>query len=196
MLPSAPIEVSKAELRRDALASRDAMSGELRAAAAEQLAARPLPVPIPHDARVSGFFPMRSEINPIPLMRRLAERGAKLALPIVVGRGHPLLFRAWAFGDPLRSGVWGIREPLPEAPEVLPDVVLVPLAAFDRTGHRIGYGAGYYDLTLRRLRTIKPVTALGIAFAAQEIAAVPATAGDARLDLVLTEREVIDCRGA
>jgi 5-formyltetrahydrofolate cyclo-ligase len=129
-------------------------------------------------------------------MRRLAERGAKLALPIVVGRGHPLLFRAWAFGDPLRSGVWGIREPLPEAPEVLPDVVLVPLAAFDRTGHRIGYGAGYYDLTLRRLRTIKPVTALGIAFAAQEIAAVPATASDARLDLVLTEREVIDCRGA
>jgi 5-formyltetrahydrofolate cyclo-ligase len=196
MLPSAPIEVSKAELRRDALASRDAMSGELRAAAAEQLAARPLPIPIPHGARVSGFFPMRSEINPIPLMRRLAERGAKLALPIVVGRGHPLLFRAWAFGDPLRSGVWGIREPLPEAPEVLPDVVLVPLAAFDRTGHRIGYGAGYYDLTLRRLRTIKPVTALGIAFAAQEIAAVPATAGDARLDLVLTEREVIDCRGA
>jgi 5-formyltetrahydrofolate cyclo-ligase len=196
MLPSAPIEVSKAELRRDALASRDAMSGELRAAAAEQLAARPLPIPIPHGARVSGFFPMRSEINPIPLMRRLAERGAKLALPIVVGRGHPLLFRAWAFGDPLRSGVWGIREPLPEAPEVLPDVVLVPLAAFDRTGHRIGYGAGYYDLTLRRLRTIKPVTALGIAFAAQEIAAVPATASDARLDLVLTEREVIDCRGA
>jgi 5-formyltetrahydrofolate cyclo-ligase len=196
MLPSAPIEVSKAELRRDALASRDAMSGELRAAAAEQLAARPLPIPIPHGARVSGFFPMRSEINLIPLMRRLAERGAKLALPIVVGRGHPLLFRAWAFGDPLRSGVWGIREPLPEAPEVLPDVVLVPLAAFDRTGHRIGYGAGYYDLTLRRLRTIKPVTALGIAFAAQEIAAVPATASDARLDLVLTEREVIDCRGA
>ena len=194
MLPSAPIEVSKAELRRDALASRDAMPGEVRAAAAEQLASRPFPVPVPHGARVSGFFPMRSEINPMPLMRRLAERGARLALPVVVGRGHPLLFRAWAFGDPLGSGAWGIREPLPEAQEVLPDVVLVPLAAFDRTGHRIGYGAGYYDLTLRRLRAMKPVTALGIAFAAQEIAAVPASASDARLDLVLTEREIIDCR--
>jgi len=71
----------------------------------------------------------------------------------------------------------------------------VPLAAFDRTGHRIGYGAGYYDLTLRRLRAAKPVTAVGLAFAAQEIASVPATPRDARLDLVLTEREVIDCRG-
>jgi 5-formyltetrahydrofolate cyclo-ligase len=72
--------------------------------------------------------------------------------------------------------------------------LIVPLAAFDRAGHRIGYGAGYYDMTLRRLRAAKSVTAIGLAFAAQEIARVPATARDARLDLVLTEREVIDCR--
>jgi 5-formyltetrahydrofolate cyclo-ligase len=114
----------------------------------------------------------------------------------VIGRGRPLALRAWAFGEPLVKGQWGIREPPPEAAEVDPDIALVPLAAFDRTGHRIGYGAGYYDLTLTGLRARKPIIAVGLAYAAQEIAAVPATARDARLDLVLTEREVIDCRKA
>jgi 5-formyltetrahydrofolate cyclo-ligase len=102
--------------------------------------------------------------------------------------------RAWTFGEPLASGQWGIREPVPEAPEVAPDVLIVPLAAFDRDGHRIGYGAGYYDMTINALRAKKKVTAIGIAFAAQEIPQVPATQRDARLDLVLTERETIDFR--
>jgi len=195
MIAPAPSEFGKAELRRDALARRDAIPAAVRAEAAEGVASRPFPVAVPDGACVSGFFPLHSEINPVPLMRRLANAGAKLALPVVVGRGHPLLFRAWSFGAPLGSGVWGIREPLPNAPEVLPDVLIVPLAAFDRTGHRIGYGAGYYDLTLHRLRAAKTVTAIGLAFAAQEIASVPATPRDAKLDLVLTEHEVIDCRG-
>ncbi len=103
--------------------------------------------------------------------------------------------RAWHFGAPLKPGQWGIREPMPEAPEVAPDILIVPLAAFDRAGHRIGYGAGYYDMTINALRAKKKVVAIGIAFAAQEIPKVPATERDARLDLVLTEREVIDFRG-
>ena len=102
--------------------------------------------------------------------------------------------RAWAFGEPLNSGQWGIREPFPDAPAVEPDILIVPLAAFDRAGHRIGYGAGYYDMTINALRAKKPVVAIGIAFAAQEIPSVPATERDARLDLVLTEREIIDFR--
>jgi 5-formyltetrahydrofolate cyclo-ligase len=137
---------------------------------------------------------MRSEINPVPLMRKLADAGATLALPAIGGRGKPLIMRAWTFGEPLASGQWGIREPVPEAPEVAPDVLIVPLAAFDRGGHRIGYGAGYYDMTINALRAKKKVTAIGIAFAAQEIPQVPATQRDARLDLVLTERETIDFR--
>ena len=137
---------------------------------------------------------MRSEINPVPLMRKLADAGATLALPAIAGRGKPLIMRAWTFGEPLASGQWGIREPMPEAPEVAPDVLIVPLAAFDRDGHRIGYGAGYYDMTINALRAKKKVTAIGIAFAAQEIPQVPATQRDARLDLVLTERETIDFR--
>ena len=137
---------------------------------------------------------MKSEIDPIPLLRKLAASGARLALPVVAGKGKPLIMRAWSVGEPLVAGVWGIREPGPQAPEVEPDVLIVPLLAFDRRGHRIGYGAGYYDMTIATLRAKKPVVAVGIAFAAQEIAAVPTAPSDARLDLVLTEREAIDCR--
>ena len=142
---------------------------------------------------VSGFFPLKTEINPIPLLRVLAGAGARLALPVVMGRGKPLLMRAFAFGDELVSGVWDIREPAPRAPEVAPDVLIVPLLAFDRRGHRLGYGAGYYDMTIAALRAAKTVTAIGIAYAVQEVAAVPTEPHDARLDLVLTEAEVIDC---
>ena len=137
---------------------------------------------------------MKSEINPVPLMRKLADAGAKLALPAIAGRGKPLIMRAWNFGEPLASGQWGIREPMPGAPEVAPDILIVPLAAFDRAGHRIGYGAGYFDMTINALRAKKRVTAVGIAFAIQEISSVPATERDARLDIVLTEREAIDFR--
>jgi 5-formyltetrahydrofolate cyclo-ligase len=186
----------KAELRRAALARRDALPAADRQAAAEAIAARAFPVPITTGAIVAGFMPMRSEINPLPLMRRLAAAGARLALPVVAGRGKPLIMRAWAFGEPLASGVWGIREPPPAAPEVAPDIAIVPLLAFDRAGHRIGYGAGYYDLTIAALRARQALVAVGLAFAAQEIAAVPASPRDAPLDLVLTEREVIDLRRA
>ena len=138
---------------------------------------------------------MKTEINPIPLMRKLSHAGAQLALPAIAGRGKPLIMRAWKFGDPFKAGQWGIREPMPEAGEIAPDILIVPLAAFDRQGHRIGYGAGYYDMTINALRARKKVVAIGIAFAAQEIPKVPATERDARLDLVLTEYETIDFRG-
>jgi 5-formyltetrahydrofolate cyclo-ligase len=188
----------KGDLRLAAMARRDAIAAAERLAAAQRIAERGLPQDV--GARVgpgitvSGYSPLKSEISPLPLMRRCVDAGAALALPVVVGRGKPLIMRAWSFGAPLASGVWGIREPPAEAAEVFPDILLVPLLAFDRTGHRIGYGAGYYDMTIAALRTRKPVVAIGIAFAAQEIDAVPATPRDARLDLVLTEREVVDFR--
>jgi 5-formyltetrahydrofolate cyclo-ligase len=174
---------------------RDGLPAAERQTAAETIAARPFPVPVTPGTIVSGFSAMRSEINPVPLMRKLAEAGAQLALPVVQGRGKPLIMRAWNFGDPFKAGPWGIREPMPEAPAVDPDILIVPLACFDRAGHRIGYGAGYYDMTIHALRAKKKVIAIGIAFAAQEIGHVPATGRDERLDLVLTEREIIDFRG-
>lgn len=187
-------ETDKPALRAEALAKRDAIPAAERAAAAETIAARHFPVVVKPGAIVSGFSPMKSEINPFPLMRKLAQQGATLALPVVQKRGLPLVMRAFAFGDELARGQWGIREPKPDSPEVFPDIMIVPLAAFDRAGHRIGYGAGYYDMTIGRVRAMKPVVAIGIAFAAQEIAHVPATERDARLDFVLTEREVIEIR--
>jgi 5-formyltetrahydrofolate cyclo-ligase len=184
----------KSELRKAALARRDALPADMRAAAAQTIATRPFPIELPAGAIVSGFMPLKSEINPLPLMRALADVGAKLALPVVAGKGKPLIMRAFAFGDALASGVWGIREPNPEAPEVFPDILLVPLLAFDRSGQRIGYGAGYYDMTIAALRARKPVAAVGIAYAEQEVPQVPSTPRDARLDLVLTEKEVISIK--
>jgi 5-formyltetrahydrofolate cyclo-ligase len=184
----------KAELRRTAMAQREALPATDRVAAAQVIASRGMPVEVAAGMVVSGYSPLKSEISPLPLLRRCADAGAALALPVVVGRGHPLVMRAWAFGAPLKSGVWGIREPPPQAEEAFPDILIVPLLAFDRSGHRIGYGAGYYDMTITRLRAMKPITAIGIAFAAQEIDKVPTTPRDAALDLVLTEREIIDLR--
>jgi len=195
MTSTARVEDSKAALRIEAQARRDALPAAARKAAAETIAVRKFPLAVAPGTIVSGFMPLKSEINPLPLLQRLADAGAQLALPVVAGRGKPLIMRAWQWGEPLAAGVWGISEPKPEAAEVEPDILLVPLLAFDRAGHRIGYGAGYYDLTIARLRARKPVTAVGIGFAAQEIAKIPATVRDARLDLVLTEREAIDLRG-
>ena len=187
-------EPTKAALRGEALAKRDALPAAERQAAAEAIAARAFPIEVAPGTIVSGFMPMTTEINPLPLLRKLADAGAQLALPAIAGRGKPLIMRAWTFGDQLKSGQWGIREPTPDAAEVKPDILIVPLAAFDRAGHRIGYGAGYYDMTISALRAKKKVVAIGVAFAAQEIAKVPATERDEALDLVLTEREAIDLR--
>ena len=194
-MTSSPIASAKSDLRKVALARRDALPAAERMAAAEAIAERTFPVALTSGTIVSGFMPLNSEISPLPLMRKLFDAGARLALPVVVGRGLPLLMRAYAFGDALVRGVWGIRVPPPEAPEVAPDVLLVPLLAFDRNGNRLGYGAGYYDMTIAALRAKQPVVTVGIAFAAQEVDEVPTTPRDVRLDLVLTEREIIDIRG-
>jgi 5-formyltetrahydrofolate cyclo-ligase len=194
MIASPTVKDLKSSLRGEAAARRDALPAELRKAAAEAIAARPFPLNIRAGTVVSGFMPLKSEINPLPLMHKLASDGVQLALPRIIGRGSPLSMRAWQFGAPLDRGQWGIREPKSDALAVDPDILLVPLLAFDRAGYRIGYGAGYYDMTIARLRSLKTVTAIGIAFAAQEVAEIPKTPRDERLDLVLTEREVIDLR--
>ena len=103
---------------------------------------------------VSGYSPIRNEIDPAPLMLKLAEAGARLALPVINARGKSLTFRAWSPSDRLMMGPLGIPEPSPAAAELIPDVMLVPLAAFDRSGHRIGYGAGHYDHTFAHLRKV------------------------------------------
>ena len=186
--------LSKADLRSAALAARDALSGAQRAAAAQAVAKRGLPFAIGRETIVSGYAPIRSEIDPTPLMHAIAVLGAQLALPAVTARGQALTFRAWSPNDRMVLGPLGIPEPSPAAPEVIPDIMLVPLAAFDRLGHRIGYGAGHYDYTFAHLRKIKAVRGVGVAFAVQEIKAVPALSHDVALDYVLTETRMFDFR--
>ena len=185
---------SKGDLRKIALDARDAMDMAVRVTAGEKLAARGLPFEIAAGTVVSGYSPIRSELDPRPLMQKLAAQGAKLALPAVLSRGKSLVFRAWSPGDRLTLGPLGILEPSPAMAELIPDVMPVPCAAFDRLGHRIGYGAGHYDFTLAHLRKTKPITTVGVAFAAQEIKAVPALAHDVALDYVLTEKKAFDFR--
>src|SRR5260221_2895520 len=187
---------SKADLRSVGLAARDALSEAQRVAAAQALAARGLPIEIRHGAVVAGYSPIRSEIDPAPLMRALAAHGARLALPAITARGQALRFRAWYPNDRLQQGPLGILEPSPAAAELVPDIVLVPLAAFDRNGHRIGYGAGHYDRTLAQLHKSKGFAAIGLAFAAQQVKTVPALQHDVALDYVLTETEVLDFRSS
>jgi 5-formyltetrahydrofolate cyclo-ligase len=185
---------SKADLRTAALARRDALSHEHCIAAAQAIAKRGLPFELAPGAVVAGYSPIRSEIDPAPLMRKLATHGARLVLPAIAARGQSLRFRAWHPNDRLLPGPLGILEPSPAAAEITPDIVLVPLAAFDRSGHRIGYGAGHYDRTLAQLRKSKALVAIGLAFAAQEVEAVPALSHDVALDYVLTETQTFDFR--
>src|SRR5262245_40341876 len=145
---------------------------------------------------VSGFSAIRDEINPQDLLQRLAGEGHALALPVMQGKGLPLLFRARKPGDAARTVQWGILEPLDDKPVLEPDVVLVPLLAFDRHGYRLGYGGGFYDRTLARLRALKPVVAVGISYDELEVDAVPHLDYDQRLDWVLTPSGPLRCAGA
>ena len=189
-------DTAKATLRATALAKRDALSSEQRDAAAQAIALRGLPFEITPGAVAAGYAPIRSEIDPVPLMRKLAVLGAQLALPAIMAGDQPLKFRGWSPGDRLQRGRLGILEPSAKANEVIPDILLVPLAAFGRSGHRIGYGAGHYDRTLEHLRKLKAITAIGVAFAVQEVEAVPALLHDAALDYVLTETQMLDFRSS
>ena len=182
----------KTTLRRDALARREAIEPAARAAFSRRLADEGLRLArLWRPQIVSVFHPLRGEPDTLRLLTALAADGFATALPVVVGRGSPLTFRRWRSGDQTRDGAMSIRQPLEAAPVVDPDLLFVPLACFDRRGHRIGYGAGFYDLTLARLRAMKPVRAAGVAYGVCEIAAVPYESHDQTLDAVVTEQETI-----
>jgi len=187
------IELKK-DLRTKAIAARAAAFAEHGADASRRLAAHGLDfLKVRPGAIVSGFAAIRDEINPADLMVWLHAEGFRLALPVMVGKGQSLVMRAWAPGDAMEAAAWGIAEPMADKPEVDPDVVLVPLLAFDVNGFRLGYGGGFYDRTLARLRAKKKVVAVGIAYDEQKVDAVPIESYDQRLDWVLTPLGPIRC---
>ncbi|MGH6822915.1 MAG: 5-formyltetrahydrofolate cyclo-ligase [Methylocella sp.] len=187
--------LTKPALRARALARRGETSIEAAAAYAAHLAAEGLALVLRlRPAIVAAYFPLAGEPSTLPLLEKLANAGVKTALPVTGRRGTPLLFRLWRPGEPTVKGKMAIEEPLAAAQEVSPDHLFVPLAAFDRAGHRIGHGAGFYDRTLAELRAKKNICAVGVAYASQELPEVPHEAHDESLDYVLTERELIECR--
>ena len=183
---------TKAALRREALARRSGVAPAVRASLSRRLADEGLRLArLWRPETVSAFHPLRDEPDTLALLRALADDGYATALPVVIGRGLPLVFRRWRPGDPTRPGAMSIAEPLEEATEVDPDLLFVPLACFDRRGNRIGYGAGFYDRTLARLRAIKPIHAVGVAYGVCEVAAAPYEAHDESLDAIVTEQETL-----
>jgi len=150
-------------------------------------AAARLPAKLHDFKTVAGYRPIRGEIDPDPLMAALARRGATLCLPSAKP-GVALTFRQWSPGQALARGGLGIEEPHEDAPAVTPDLIIVPMAAFDAAGHRLGYGAGHFDRTLEALRLSGTVFALGLAYASHEVAALPVEPHDQKLDAILTEK--------
>ncbi|KUO67599.1 MAG: 5-formyltetrahydrofolate cyclo-ligase [Alphaproteobacteria bacterium BRH_c36] len=181
------LDDEKKTLRVKAKERRLAAFDKHGARAAEMIAAHGLTFcPTKPGQIVSGFSAIGEEIDAAPLMNRLHEEGFKLALPVIAGKSKPLIMRAWAPGDAMEEKTWGICEPLGSAPEVLPDILLVPLLAFDPQGYRLGYGGGFYDRTLAKLRALKPVIAIGLAYDEQLLDAVPRDSYDVPCDWVLT----------
>ena len=141
---------------------------------------------------VAGYRAQGAEIDPRPLLRAFARAGARLALPAAVSLEAPLVFRAYADGDPLEPDAAGIPSPTPDAALVEPDLIITPLLAFDRLGVRMGQGGGHYDRTLAALRGRGPVFVLGLAYASQQLARIPTEPHDQPLDAILTEKGYIE----
>lgn len=183
---TSPTSRLKADLRGAALARRDAIDPELRRDGSARIADEIMAIEPLSDAEIVGaFWPIRSEVDPRPLITRLFARGQRVALPKVTPDG--LVFREWKAGEALVRGGFGLSEPRDDLPPLDPTALIVPLAAFDRRGHRIGYGAGYYDQAIARLSRKHPVLTIGVAFSVQEIDEVPAESHDQPLDHLVTE---------
>ncbi len=186
------LKEQKAATRKQAGAARKLAAQQAGDAAATDLAALFVDqIPLGNVAAVSGFLPIGSEMDVRPLLNRLRAKEIEVSLPVVIGNDLPLVFRKWCDGDPLIEEEFGTKAPGPEAKELVPDLLIVPMLAFDRLGYRLGYGGGFYDRTLARLRRDKRIVAVGVAYAGQEIDVVPRDELDQPLDRIVTEKEVI-----
>lgn len=181
------LAAAKSALRKTVLARRAAIASEAAEAAALAVAVRMMALlarwPV---GAISAFRAFGDEIGTAPLLLGLDAARYRIGLPIVIGKAKPLVFRAWRPGDSMVAGPHGIEQPLDTAPEVEPDILIVPMAAFDAAGYRIGYGGGFYDRSLAALRAKKPILAIGLAYDEQEVEAVPRGPYDARLDHLVT----------
>jgi 5-formyltetrahydrofolate cyclo-ligase len=184
--------------QRDYLATQRALAFEAAPEAGVHMAARfPAAIEVANGVVVAGYMPFRTEIDVLPLLRSLILRGARCALPRMNrpsprgGRGEALIFHLCDLDNPshFQRNKWGLLEPRPQLPTATPNILLVPLLGFDRIGNRIGYGKGFYDSAISSLRAKTNITAIGIAFAQQEVPKIPTQPHDQRLDWIITENE-------
>lgn len=178
---------AKAALRRSVMERRRAAHGSGAVPAASAVSDHLLVAIVPQGKIIAGYWPLGDELDCRPALEALSAAGAQIVLPVVAGQGQVLIFRIWRPGDDLEQGPFGTMHPGARSPMAHPDVMLIPLIAFDRTGHRLGYGAGYYDRTLASYRAQKAIIALGLAYAVQEVDKVPIDHHDEPLDGVVTE---------
>lgn len=191
---------TKAEIRKSALQARDAIDPEASARFASRLTEvgirLVLEVPTATERPVTSLYvPIGSEPDIASLTAALRVAGVPLVLPVDWSHGSPLVYRRWRPDDRLLTGPLGIAEPLEDAPELEPDILFVPMVAFDRRGHRIGYGAGNVDRTITLLRGRKPLRVIGVAYAVQEEPVIPTDPHDEPVDIIVTDRDIIECRG-
>lgn len=184
----------KANLRRRALVAARASAAAYGDEAGLRVAKAFLSaVPLRHGAVVSGYAPMKSEIDPGPLLTRLSQSGHSIALPVVEAADRPLRLRRWLPGDKLVAGQFGTRHPGADAEDLTPDVLIVPLVAFDSEGYRLGRGGGFYDRTIEELKSRGALLTVGLGFSAQNILRVPREPHDQRLDWIVTEEGALSC---
>lgn len=184
MISTLQIESQKQAMRSQARAKRHGIPPDMRENSAEVLSQIDLDLFGAPPGPLAAYFPVRSELDSLPLLRRLVAEGWRLALPVIIG-DEPLEFHEWTFGAPMQTGSFGIPQPVGSA-LVSPSVLLVPLLAFDRRCYRLGYGGGHYDRTLAALRKDGSIISIGLAFDEQEVDEVPVCPYDERLDWILT----------
>ncbi len=193
MLPPLKTLFDAKGLHREKLTAERAVAAKARPDAARHAARLFIAnIPLLENAVVALYHPIRDELDTEPLLDGLIDNAAKITLPVTPKRKGPLSFRAFSPGDALEKGAYGVMTPLETAPTVYPDIVVAPMLGFTRGGVRLGYGGGYYDRTLAHFRDIgHTALAVGYAYGAQEVDALPSTPLDQPLDWIVTEREAI-----
>lgn len=178
---------SKTDLRKAMLEKRKQLAPKQAADDTRKIATH-LRTLIAPSAQMGGYIGINGEVDAAAIAEALGW--THLALPCVENDTKLLIFREWKIGEALIEGKYGIRCPAPEAPKVNPDILLIPLLAFDKHGHRLGYGGGYYDATVTILRKSGPVKAIGLAYSFQQVDSLPDEPHDAKLDMVVTEKQI------
>jgi 5-formyltetrahydrofolate cyclo-ligase len=189
---SSLVDAAKAEMRSQMLKHRktlrDAEAGAAEAIRDQVLAA----LTVPEDAVFAGYVAIGDELDPAPTMRALSERGHRLVLPVAGNAGETMSFKEWTFGERLVRGPYSTYVPGGEESPVFPDIVIVPVVAFDATGYRLGFGGGFYDRTLAQLRLERKIATYGIAYDGQEVPEIPRGPFDVRLDGLFTPTRAFD----